>query len=177
MTRSTSWLSARLLRFVASENEALAGDLEELAATRSRRWLQGQLVRAVLLTLWAKRKPEPAIVRLVTVTPWDRPDRTLGLLDPATINLSGTKVRGIGSLGLLAVVILITLVMPQAWFLVLMGLVGGIVVGLILVRRRKTAGLSGPTGRRPLGLFGHQEPETGMPLTQHDQHVELLAGV
>lgn len=174
MTRSTSWVSASLLRFVASENEALAGDLEELAAARSRRWFWGQLVRAVLLTLWAKRTPQPAIVRVVTATPWDRPDRTLGLLDPATINLSGTKVRGIGSLGLLAVIILITLVMPQAWFLVLMGLTGGIVVGVVLVRRRSRVGLSGPTDRRPLGLFDEQEAVPGLPPGRHDRHVELF---
>jgi hypothetical protein len=163
MTRSEpSWFAAVLLRFVASENDALAGDLtEELRSGRSRRWFWLQVFRAAAVVLWSKRKPTPAVVRLVTTTPYDRPDRTLGLLDPATINLSGTKVRGIGSLGLLSMIMLVTIVMPQAWFLVLTGLAGGIVVGIVLVRRRRDRGLSGPSDRRPLALF--EEPVDDAP--------------
>ena len=43
-------LVVALLRFVASENEALAGDLaEELVAGKSRRWFRSQLRRAVFV--------------------------------------------------------------------------------------------------------------------------------
>jgi hypothetical protein len=180
MTRSEpSWFAAMLLRVVASENDALAGDLaEELRSGRSSRWFWMQLVRAVAVVLWAKRKPTPAVVRLVTMTPYDRPDRTLGLLDPATINLSGTRVRGIGSLGLLAMIMLVTIVMPQAWFLVLIGLAGGIVVGIVLVRRRREQGLSGPTDRRPLALFDERAARPAdNPRVSGGRHVELLARV
>ena len=177
MTRSDpSWLAGWLLRFVASEHDALAGDLAELRAGRSRRWFWTQLVRAAALALWAKRRSQPAVVRLVTTTPWDRPDRSIGLIDPATINLSGTKVRGIGGLGLLSMIMLVTIVMPQAWFLVLTGLLGGIVVGVVLVQRRRARGLSGPIDRRPLALFDRDSPEpTDAPQVPAGRHLELLA--
>lgn len=144
-----------LLSFVASEQPALAGDLlEERRAGRSRRWLWTQLIGAVIAVAWSKRRSRPAIVRLVTETPYDRPDRSIGLLDPAMINLTGTNVRSIGGLSLLAMVVLTTVVMPQTWLFAAAGLAGGIVVGIVLVRRRREVGLSGPSGSGPLGLSG-----------------------
>jgi hypothetical protein len=166
-------IATLLLSFVASEQPALAGDLtEELRAGRSRRWLWTQLIGAVLVVAWNKRRSQPVVVRLVTETPYDRPDRSIGqprgrparcqedslrrhgLLDPAMINLSGTNVRSVGGLGLLAMVVLTTVVMPQTWLLAATGLAGGIVVGIVLVRRRRDVGLSGPPGSGPLGLSG-----------------------
>jgi hypothetical protein len=148
-----SFVATRLLALVEAEQPALAGDLlEERSAGRSRLWFWRQLLQAVLVVAWHKRRSTPTVVRLVTVTPYDRPDRTPGLLDPALINLTGTNVRSVGGLSLLVMIILMTLVMPQTWWLVLIGLAGGIVVGIVLVRRRRDDGLAGPHGRGPLGL-------------------------
>lgn len=147
-----------LLSFVASENPALAGDLaEDYRAGRSRRWLWMQLIGAVPVAAWGKWRSRPTVVRLVTETPFDRPDRAIGLLDPALINLTGTNVRSVGGLSLLVMVVLTTIVMPQTWSFAAAGLAGGVVLGIVLVRRRRDIGLSGPTGSGPLGL---SEPVT-----------------
>jgi hypothetical protein len=145
MTRTgLSSLASALLRLVASDNEPLAGDLlEEYRAGRPGRWFWSQLVRAVLVASWQKRQPSPAVVRLVTTSPYDRPDRTLGLVDPAMINLSGTGVRSIGGMGLIAVVLLISLTMPAAWWLLAIGLASGTVLGVVLIVRRRHVGPSG----------------------------------
>jgi hypothetical protein len=75
------------------------------------------------------------------------------MLDPATMNLSGIKVKGIGGLGLIAMVVLVTLTMPAAWWLAAMGLAGGIILGVLLVIRRRRIGLSSSDGGGPLSLF------------------------
>ena len=146
-----------LLRFIESENEALAGDLvEEWRAGRSRRWFWGQLLRAVVVVSWQRRwsSQDRPVLGLVATTPFERPDFSLKLIDPATINLSGIKVRGIGGLGLLAIIMLITIVIPQAWFLVITGIAGGAVLGVVAIVRRRARGLAGPDDSAPLSLFG-----------------------
>lgn len=146
-------IAAVLLSFIASDQPALAGDLmEERLAGRSRRWFWTQVIAAVLLAAWRRRRCRPVVVRLVTATPFDRPDRQVGLLDPAMIALTGTYVRSVGGLSLLALVVLTTIVMPQTWLLAAAGLAGGAVLGLVLIRRRRELGLSGPRGNGPLGL-------------------------
>ena len=164
MTRAAlPFVASMLLRFVASEHPSLAGDLEEeRRAGRSTIWFWRQLLEAVAFTAWKKRRVRPTVVRLVTTTPYNRPDRTVPMVDPATINLSGTKVRSVGGLGLLAMVVLVSIVMPQAWVLVAAGLSGGIIVGVFLVRRRRRVGLSGPPNQRPIGLFD-ETPGEGTP--------------
>jgi hypothetical protein len=76
-----------------------------------------------------------------------------GLIDPATMNLRGVRVASVGGGGLLGVVLLITIVVPQAWFLVLAGLTGGVVIGVITIVRRRDRGLAGPSDSTPLSLF------------------------
>ena len=179
MTQSDpTWLAARLLRFVATEQEALAGDLLEERRGRSRRWFWWQILRAVALTCWAKRKPAPVVVGLADRSADGRYRRAFGLLDPAPMLLSGQRLRGVGGSGLLGTILLITLVLPQAWFLVLFSLAGGVVIGIVLVRRRRDRGLSGPAGQRPLALFSAERPEGDQALTRHSPvHVERLAAV
>jgi hypothetical protein len=176
MTRShPSPLALALLRFIESDNEALAGDLaEEWRAGRSRRWFWHQLLRAVVVVSWRKRVAAPAAVCLFTTTPVDRPDRGLALIDPATINLSGIKVRGIGGLGLLSVIMLITVVIPQAWFLVVAGLAGGAVLGVVMVVRRRDRGLAGPDDSAPVTLFGSQHAGGGIPVDPRRSGVSRL---
>jgi hypothetical protein len=70
-----------------------------------------------------------------------------------TINISGISVSGVGGLGLVAMAVLTTFVLPQAWWLVLFGAVGGVLLGvaLVLVGRHHTP--SGPSGNDPRILF------------------------
>ena len=150
-----SWLASALLRTVASRNEALAGDLEELRAERSPSWFWFQLVRATLTTRPDRSGALPVGLCIVQDRRFIRPAR-LEPLDPKTMNLSGIRVQGIGGLGLIAVVLLISLTMPAAWWLVAMGLAGGIVLGVALVLRRRRIGFS--SGDGPTTLFGASAP-------------------
>lgn len=163
MTRSQpSSIVLTLLRFIETENEALAGDLaEEWRAGRSTRWFWRQLLPALVVVSWQKRSSKPASLGLLSSVALGPPAHSFPLIDPATINLSGIKVRGIGGLGLLAIIGLITIVMPQAWFLVLTGLTGGVVIGVVAIVRRRNRGLSGPEGSAPLSLFHTSDDGVG----------------
>src|SRR6266508_4595440 len=70
-----------------------------------------------------------------------------------SINMSGIPVSGVGGLGLVAAAVLITYVLPQAWWLVAFGTVGGTVVGLSIVAFRRHHVSSGPSGDDPKILF------------------------
>lgn len=166
-----------LLRFIETENEALAGDLaEEWRAGRSTRWFWRQLLPALVVVSWQRRSSKPVSLGLVPSVPLGPPDHSFPLIDPATINLSGIKVRGIGGLGLLAIIGLITIVMPQAWLLVLTGLTGGVVVGVVAIVRRRNRGLSGPEGSAPVSLFHTSDDGEGPVAAEKSEHgvVQLL---
>ena len=179
MNRSQpSSLVLALLRFVESGNEALAGDLaEEWRAGRSRTWLWRQLIRAVVTTAWRKRASEEAVLGLVSATPFDRPGRTFNLIDPATMNLRGFRVRGVGGGGLLGIVMLITIVLPQAWFVVASGIAGGVIIGVVMIVRRHARGLTGPDDSAPLTLFGGHDADAPVTVDLGRSDVARLATV
>jgi hypothetical protein len=85
------------------------------------------------------------------------------------INMSGIPVAGIGGLGLVAIAVLMTVVLPEAWWLLVMGVVGGVVLGALMVVVRRHYRTSGPSGDDPTILF---RPE---PLTTSDQEADLTA--
>lgn len=70
-----------------------------------------------------------------------------------TINMSAISVSGVGGLGLVAVVALMTYVMPQAWWLVAFGIGGGVILGTAIVAFRRRHPPSGPSGDDPKILF------------------------
>ena len=76
-----------------------------------------------------------------------------------TINMSAISVSGVGGLGLVAAVALTTYVVPQAWWLVAFGAVGGMLLGLAIVAFRRQHVSSGPSGDDPKILF-RAEPVT-----------------
>ena len=72
---------------------------------------------------------------------------------PVEINMSGIPVQGVGGLGLVAVAFLMTIVLPEAWWLVVIGAVGGVMLGAVLVLARQRRVPSGPRGDDPTILF------------------------
>src|SRR5438552_1194025 len=79
-----------------------------------------------------------------TMTPADR---------DVSINMSGIPVSGIGGLGLVAVAMLITYVLPAASWLVAFGAAGGSLVGIGIVAFRRHHVPPGPSGNDPRILF------------------------
>jgi hypothetical protein len=107
-------------------DDALVGDiLEEFERRRSRAWLWRQVILVVLLGL-----------------PY------------GMIRQAGRRKRmplPIGGLGLVAIVALITIVAPGAWWFVAFGAIGGILLGALLVATRRDRALR-EGGRRNILL-------------------------
>lgn len=78
--------------------------------------------------------------------------------DAANINLSGISVSGVGGLGLVAIAVLTTWVLPQAWWLVAFGAAGGCLLGLAIVTFRRHHTPAGPSGDDPHILFRAPTP-------------------
>jgi hypothetical protein len=161
MTRSQPpRLALALLQRVVPDNEALIGDLiEEFEAGRSRAWFWRQTVVAI-----AHRQPGNG-TRELHVVPSDHVpltlppavDRSAGRL-LTSVNMSGIPVSGVGGLGMIATVLLITIVLPAAWWLAMIGLVGGVALGFVRVAMARRHGLSGAGGGSSNTLLGGTEP-------------------
>lgn len=83
-----------------------------------------------------------------------------------SINMSGIPVSGIGGLGLVAVAGLITYVLPQAWWLVAFGAIGGVALGCAMVVFRRHHIPSGPGGDDPRILFRAEAPTPTRPVAR-----------
>ena len=75
------------------------------------------------------------------------------------INMSGIPVSGIGGLGLVAIAAVMTLVLPEAWALVVAGALGGTALAVALIVFHRVHRAPGPSGDDPTILF-RTEPRT-----------------
>ena len=69
------------------------------------------------------------------------------------INMSGIPVRGVGGLGLVVLAAVMTIVMPEAWWLIVAGATGGVLLGAALIVFHRFHRASGPSGSDPTILF------------------------
>jgi hypothetical protein len=69
------------------------------------------------------------------------------------INISGIPVAGVGGLGLVAMAVLVSVVMPAARWTMVAGLIGGALLAVLLVIVRRHADKRDPAGRAPAILF------------------------
>lgn len=73
---------------------------------------------------------------------------------PVTINMSCISVGGVGGLGMVALAGLMTVVFPQAWWVVVFGVSGGSLIAAAMVAVRRHRVPAAPSGDRPYVLFG-----------------------
>lgn len=130
---------AVLERFVP-DSASLAGDLVEgFQRRRSRGWLWWQVLAAIARARF-KRPDEIRPLRLVDLQPGDAQERSRRMsLRFGPVNLTASPVYGVGGLGLVALVLLVTVVAPAAWWVLLVAALGGVVLGLAMIalhRRR-----------------------------------------
>lgn len=67
--------------------------------------------------------------------------------------MSGIPVSGIGGLGLVATAVLMTVVLPEARWLLVLGAAGGVMLGAVMVLMRRHHTPRGPSGADPTILF------------------------
>ena len=72
---------------------------------------------------------------------------------PVQINISGIPVEGVGGLGLVAMAALVSYVMPAAWWTMVAGIAGGVVLAIALVFARRRIDARNRTGVPPSILF------------------------
>lgn len=126
----------RLLEWLLPDAEALAGDLLEQAADgRSSMWLWHQVITAVVCAYGARRMlHDVRPLRLTDDPPPEVIERSRRWAERATtVNLTASPIAGIGGLGLLAMGILVSVVVPTIWLVVAASLLLGSVLGAAMV--------------------------------------------
>lgn len=131
-------LAMSLLIRCLPEDDPLTGDLvEEFAAGRSPAWFWWQTL-AALVAAWHRPRAGVRPLRLVAdpgrSSPDPRPRWPVSSGGPLAYLPAG-PVTGVGSVGLLAVIVLVAMVVPQIGFLLSISLVAGVALGVLLVRR------------------------------------------
>jgi hypothetical protein len=125
-------MALTLLERFLPDNEALAGDLlEEFDARPSTVWFWVQVL-AALAAAWRTRGAEIRPLRLVDLQPADAAERTrrFGLRFPP-VDLS--PVAGVGGVGFLLLIALVTRTMPAAWWLLLASALAGCALGAVMI--------------------------------------------
>ena len=143
-----------LLEWLVPDSGPLAGDLiEEFDRRQSVAWLWWQVLAAIA-ALFVEPSVEIRPLRLMDEQPIDAMERTSQWNRRfRNINLSASPVPGVGGLGLLVLCVLVTLVMPGAWWGLLGSTVAGVALGFALIARRdpSSAAAAAPP-LRPIGL-------------------------
>ncbi len=133
-TREPPRRALALLERLVPDSAFLAGDLtEEYQRRQSRCWLWWEVLGAIAIA-WCHRLDDIRPLRLVDLQPADAVERTrrMGLrFEP--VNLTASPLNGIGGLGIAALALLTTLVMPAAWWLLLGSLLGGVGLGVVMI--------------------------------------------
>ena len=143
-----------LLEWLVPDSGPLAGDLiEEFDRRQSVAWLWWQVLAAIA-ALFVEPSVEIRPLRLMDEQPIDAMERTRQWNRRfRNINLSASPVPGVGGLGLLVLCVLVTLVMPGAWWGLLGSTVAGVALGFALIARRDPSSAAAAAPRlRPIGL-------------------------
>jgi hypothetical protein len=126
----------RLLERFGPDATPLAGDLiEEFDRKQSPAWFWWQVLAAIWVASFA-RSDEIRPLRLVDLQPADAAERSRRMtLRFRPVNLTASPVPGVGGLGLVALSLLVTLVIPAAWALLVASILAGVVLGIAMILR------------------------------------------
>lgn len=146
-------LPIALLEWVVPSSGPLAGDLvEEFDRRQSVAWLWWQVIAAIAALLF-EQPVEIRPLHLVDGQPLDAMERTRDWNRRfRNVNLSASPIPGVGGLGLLVLCVLVTMVMPGAWWGLAGSTIAGIAFGVWLIVSRDRAARDGERRLRPIGL-------------------------
>jgi sterol desaturase/sphingolipid hydroxylase (fatty acid hydroxylase superfamily) len=134
MTRRPPRFALALLEQLVPGSAPIAGDLieeYERQPSRGRVWRE---VLAAIAIAWFERTDEIRPLRLVDLQPADAIERTRRIGRHLTsVNLTASPLDGIGGLGLAVLVLLMTVVVPAAWWLVAVAIFAGTVLGIVMI--------------------------------------------
>jgi hypothetical protein len=132
-------LALALLERLVPGGAFLAGDLtEEYQRRQSRSWLWWEVLAAIAIA-WCKRPDEIRPLRLVDLQPDEAVERTRRIaLRFEPINLTASPLHGIGGLGIAALALLMTRVMPAAWWLLVGSMPAGVVLGVVMIATHRS---------------------------------------
>ena len=132
-------LAIALLRRFVADSEPLVGDLiEQFAVRQSRRWFWRQTLLARVFR--PARDPErPLVLGEHPRFDTDEVARTKPLV--RRVNLTGSPIPGIGGLGLAALGVIVALARPNAWWIFVPAIAGGVILGaaMVIVRAKRGA--------------------------------------
>ena len=146
-------LALTLLERFVPDSAPVAGDLvEEFDRRQSRSWFWWQLL-GVLAMASFKRPDVIRPLQLVDLQPSDAVERSRRMtLRFRPVNLTASPLHGIGGLGLVALALLVTLVVPGVWPVLLASSLAGVVLGIIMIARHRTH-----SQRHVPGASGHHK--------------------
>jgi hypothetical protein len=132
--RPPSQLALALLERFVSDSTPLAGDLlEEFERHQSSAWLWWQVLAAIA-TASFNRPDDIRPLRLVDLQPADAVQRSRRMgLRSVPVNLSASPLDGVGGLGLVVLALLLTRVLPDAWWVLLASMVAGVLLGFLMI--------------------------------------------
>lgn len=133
-TRQPPRLALALLERLVPDSASMAGDLAEDYRRRPSRWRVWREVLAAIAIASRRRDDEIRPLRLVDLQPTDAVERTRRValrLEP--INLIASPLAGTGGLATAVLVLLMTFVMPAAWWLIAIGLFAGVGLGAVMI--------------------------------------------
>ncbi len=134
MTRRPPRFALALLERLVPGSACMSGDLIEEYERRPSRWRVWREVLAAIAIARFERMDDIRPLRLVDLQPSDAIERTRGLDRLVkSVNLAGSPLPGIGGLGLAVLLLLMTLVMPAAWWLFVVAMFGGTVLGVVMI--------------------------------------------
>ncbi len=138
-TRQPPRLALALLERLVPDSSPLAGDLvEEFEAGQSRAWVWWQVVAAIAVARLGRPDVEIRPLRLVDRQPADALERSRRMcLRFRPVNLSASPVHGIGGLGMVVLCLLVSRVMPAAWWLLLASVFSGVLLGVAMIAMRR----------------------------------------
>jgi hypothetical protein len=127
-------LALALLERFVPDSAPLAGDLlEEFEHRLSSGWLWWQ-VMAAIASAWLERPVEIRPLRLVDLQPAEALERSRRVsLRFRPVNLSASPLPGTGGLGVVGLAFVLTMVMPGAWWVLLVSTLAGILLSIVII--------------------------------------------
>lgn len=137
-SREPPRLALRLLEHAAPDGAPLAGDLvEEFQRGHSRVWFWWQVVAAIWIAT-SRRSKDIRPLKLVDLQPSDAAERSRRMsIRFRPVNLTASPLYGVGGLGLVALSLLVTLVVPGVWWLLLASSLAGALLGIVMIAMRR----------------------------------------